>query len=499
MSMRTLTDLAKLVLDAQDQVLFNEAVISAGCGARRGAYILIWISCAESLKRRFNAVSERDGAAKRVAGEISKKEAAHSAIDVFVLAEARKYGFVDDPAHARLKHVYEMRCVYGHPYERQPSEEELVAAGVAVVDLVLSQPLLLRHGYLQEQTRLLSTDSAFLDDQEEAVRDYAKEVAARTDPALVPWFLEKLWAAGEAIAADKSQARFAWRIVWFSAAFLGAIGFDVKANDVRPALAATPVVGSWSLSNPALFSVLPSHAQDIVVGNLIERMKTGVAAARRFQELDSGGLLNERHQERFQQALEGVKYATLAEAGIDLKYYVDRVIADLKSHNWYTQNPAIDALVSAGPKQIRALPVPVQRTLGNNVLQCAEGSAASAGKLMQTLSENKESWPPRFIEGVVAECFVNDADTIRFKTSVMAEALKSLAGQSATERDFIVNHVCGRMAGGTPGNPRLFSLTRDDAVTAIDEAVKEHPGDLERLKAIKDRVMAISVEEKADV
>jgi hypothetical protein len=499
MSMRSLADLAKQVMDAQDQVLFSEAVTSAGCGARRGAYILIWISCAESLKRRFNAVSGRDGAAKRVAGDISKKEAAHSAIDMFVLEEARKYGFVDDPAHARLKHVYEMRCVYGHPYERQPSEEELVAAAVAVVDLVLSQPLLLRHGYLQEQVRLLSTDSAFLDDQQEAASRYAREVAARTDPALVPWFLEKLWAAGEAVAPDNSQARFVSRIIWFSAAFMDAIGFDVKANDVRPALAATPVVASWSLSHPPLFASLPAHAQDIVVGNLLERMKTTVAGARRLQELDSGALLSARQRERFGQALAGVKYATLAEAGIDLKYYVDRLIADLKSHNWYTQNPAIDALVSAGPKQILALPDPVQRALGNNVLQCAEGSAGSAGKFMQTLAENKQAWPPRFIEGVVAECFVNDIDAIRFKTSAMPEALKSLAGLAEADRAAILETVCGRMQRGTPVSARLIGGARTEAVAAIDEAVKAHPGVLDGLQAVKELVLAVAAEEKADV
>ncbi|GJQ28344.1 MAG: hypothetical protein HBSAPP03_02280 [Phycisphaerae bacterium] len=497
--MRTLADLAQQVLDAQDQVLFNEAVTSAGCGARRGAYILIWISCAESLKRRFNAVSARDGAAKRVAGEISKKEAAHSAIDMLVLEEARKYGLIDDPAHARLKHVYEMRCVYGHPYERQPSEEELAAAGVAVVDLVLSQPVLLRHGYLQEQVRLLSTDSAFLDDQEEAVSDYAKEVVTRTDPALVPWFLERLWAAGEAVAADKSQARFVRRIVWFSAAFLKSIGFDVKANDMRPPLSATPVVGSWSLSHPALFAALPPHAQDIVVGNLLERMKTAVAGARRLQELDSGGMLNDRQRERFRQALEGVKYANLAEAGIDLKYYVDRVIADLKSHNWYTQNPAIDALVSAGPEQVQALPEPLQQALGNNVLQCAEGSAASGGTFMSALADLKVQWPPRFVEGIVAECFVNDDNAIRFKCRVMGEALTALAGQATEARDEIISAVARRIAGGSPKSPHFFERTRGDAIAELDKVMKSKPGVLDGLRVIKNTIEAVIITEDAHV
>src|SRR5260221_229408 len=107
--MRRLTDLEGDILDEQDRVLFHEAIVSSTAGAARGAYILIWLCCAESLKRRFREVGRRDGAARKVSGEIERKEGAHSAIDSFLLKEARTYGFIDEPGHARLEHVYRMR------------------------------------------------------------------------------------------------------------------------------------------------------------------------------------------------------------------------------------------------------------------------------------------------------------------------------------------------------------------------------------------------------
>jgi len=493
--LRTLSDLEKDILDDQDRVLFHEAVMSAGCNARRGAYILIWISCAESLKRRFAEVSSRDGVAKHVSGEIERKEKAHAAIDVYVLDESRKYGFIDDPGHARLSHIYEMRCVYGHPYELQPSEEDLVAAGAAVSELVLHQPLLLRHGYLQEQVRLLTTDLAFLDDQMDAVAEYAKEVAVRTDPELIEWFIEKLWSAAEKLIADKTQHRYALRVVWFSSAFLHATSFDLSAHDVRPILSAFPMVGSSSLSHTALFPKLPAHAQDIVVGNLIGRVKTTAAGAVRLQALDEVELLTVRHRERFAEALAGVTYSVLAEAGIHVRYFAERLIADMKSHSWYTQNPAIDALFSAGPAQINGLNDDLQKQLGNNLLQCAEGTAGSAANFMESLAEMKAEWPAVFVEGIVSECFVNDDNAVRFKIRAMKEALLSLAVLDEPRRLTIVDSIQERMAGGTPKSPHRFEDSKPEAIAAINAAMSAKPDELEVLGSLRATIEGITVEE----
>ena len=40
------------IFNEEDRKLFQEAVLSAQAGALRASYIMIWISCAESIKRR---------------------------------------------------------------------------------------------------------------------------------------------------------------------------------------------------------------------------------------------------------------------------------------------------------------------------------------------------------------------------------------------------------------------------------------------------------------
>src|SRR5271157_2140259 len=109
--------------------------------------VMIWISCAESIKRRFREAEKRDGAAGKIVGDFEKKEADQKSVDKFVLEKAKEYGFINDTAYTILLNIYEMRCVYGHPYEQAPLPEQVSHAAAMVVEHLLSQPVRLRHGY----------------------------------------------------------------------------------------------------------------------------------------------------------------------------------------------------------------------------------------------------------------------------------------------------------------------------------------------------------------
>ena len=135
-------------ITAEDDLpLFEEAVRSAGIGALRAAYMMIWLACAESLKRRFREAKLRDDTAGKIVGEIEDQEKEHRAIDKYLLDQAHEYGFLSDSGQAMLNQVYEMRCLYAHPYQEAPSPEKVTDAAATVVELVLSKPVKLRHGY----------------------------------------------------------------------------------------------------------------------------------------------------------------------------------------------------------------------------------------------------------------------------------------------------------------------------------------------------------------
>ena len=414
---------------SEDRVLFEEAVNVASVGALRGAYVLIWLSAAESLKRRFKELGSRDQTVRLICDKLNGMEVAHKAIDNALITEAKEYGLISDSEATRLKHVFEMRCLYAHPYEEAPAAVVLEAAASDVTEIVLSRALRYRKTYLKERIRLLTTEVTFLDDVRASVESYAKEVYTQLDQTLHAELLERLWKELKPLATDPAQALFFRRGVWFTKGFLTVAG-ESLLEQLKPTTALTtfPQVVSTVFSEPAIFRLLDSHAQDIVVGELLTSKTNTTERMQTLTQLGELGALTPRHKERLQEAINGMEIVEAIAVGVPMVHYFERIISDLKSHNWHIQNPAIEAIKNAGPEQVATLPPALQRELGNNVLQAADGSARAANNLLRAIAHYEdEAWPKDFIRGLIYECFINlSKNSIRFKDKWVEEALTSL-------------------------------------------------------------------------
>ena len=87
-----LSKYAEKIFAKDDLPLFSEAAVAANAGALRAAYVMIWLSCAESLKRRFRESSKYDNAAGRILARIDSLEKSERSVDKVLLKEAREYG-----------------------------------------------------------------------------------------------------------------------------------------------------------------------------------------------------------------------------------------------------------------------------------------------------------------------------------------------------------------------------------------------------------------------
>jgi hypothetical protein len=439
------------IIEAEDALLFDEAINSATSSAVRAAYIMVWLSCAESLKRRFRVAKTRDGAAKRICGEIERREKAHQSVDVYLLDEAKDYGFLSDTEHLQLKHIYEMRCVYGHPYEKAPSDQELVAAAECVVEIVLSKPVRLRHGFLDNQAKLLTQNSTYLDDDHSAVCEYSKEIISRADPSLLEWWCEKILTGMETIKADPNLGVMVKRGYWVVENVLKSLSSsDLAGWNIEQLLLSFPDFAPRLLALPTVFPHLSQQQQDMIIGALLEAADARPAGLGRIQTLDQNSCLNARQRTRFKESVADVKLESLSKAGLELRMYWARLVEDLKSHNWYVQNPAIKALRQAGPTQVASLEEPEQLLLGNNVLQAADGGSKEARELAEALVKESKEWPRAFIHGLIAECFVNDDGHVRFKCDELREACLAFLERSKRDQKAIVSDLSARISDGTP-------------------------------------------------
>ncbi len=95
---------------------------------------------------------------------------------------------------------------------------------------------------------------------------------------------------------------------------------------------------------------------------------------------------------------------------------IDKIIKELKTHNWYIQSPAIDNVGTIVPSKCSKDELFV---LGRNILQTAIGGEHQAGHFMENLNENIEQFnidgKNDVLNGILFEIFFNSDGIFRGK------------------------------------------------------------------------------------
>lgn len=389
------------ILSDDDRVLYEEAVRAAQGGAHRAAYVMLWLGCVESIKRKFREQALRDKSAGRISAELDGRERLGASADAYLLDQARAYGWLSEADWATLAHIYHMRAVYSRPAEEPPGAVTVVAAANAVVDIVLSRPAELRQGYLRQQLRLLTTDPSFIDDVPESTVRYADEVFDKAAPELHVWLIRQLCRALEAINGDPEAAPLVRRSLRFARAFIrrGAPAI-FHSWDVIADLGKHPTSLCEVLAVPELFTVLEPQTQDLIVGQLLVTQSRRARHLKELERLHSSGALSARQVERFVFAVESMALTSIAAIGIRPVYYAGSLTRELRCGDWYRQNLAVDVLRGIGARGMASLPAAMQRALSEHLWQAAAGKSREAVRLVDELTGAPGEWPSAFVEGV---------------------------------------------------------------------------------------------------
>lgn len=420
------------ISEAKDYPLYDEVVKCLSGGANRAAYILTWICIAESLRNKFVAMSTRDAEIGKILAKIKEAEQNERSTDRILLDNAAKVGIISSEEQIKLGHIRVMRNIYAHPTGSAPNVDEVLAALTVGVDIVLGRPPLLRHGYIDNLLQSLFQDYHFLDDVPKQIQGFAKGVANRVHPEVRSYFVKNLIAHLEQTFDDPALAIFRRRGLEFGTTILRIWRSEFsRANwDLVNIIQKYPHASSTLLCDDKIWKLLPQQAKDMVFGHLCEPMEDGKpqhptsTGLQRLKILDSRNILNKRQSERLQNQLQSVPYNVLKGAGFPLNQYIHRIIEDLKSHNWYIQNPACEAVSDAGFDACNELNEAIQEELGRNILQAADGDAIGAKNMLnELLGKSGEKWPRAFVRGLLLETLVNERGSFRIKRKYFSEAL----------------------------------------------------------------------------
>ena len=435
------------VYDDEDKQLLEEANLATDSGALRAAYIMVWLACAESIKRRFKDAGKRDGNAGCVVSKIDKMESNHQAIDKILLDEAHKYGFITDSSYTELLHIYTMRCIYGHPYEKAPEKDDVLYAVSVVVKNLLSHAVLLREGFIQHIIELLISEKNYIDIKENTIEKYALELKSKIDPQCYRYLLEKYWEQLEPIAEDISVSEIYNRGVIFTKTVLEHMDDDIyDADEWLDKIIKYPKTMIGVIYSPAMFNLIGEKAQDALVGNMLDLVDGYPKILNFLENIESE--MTDRQQYRFKEYLASADWnkLDLYITKLHLITCFERLINMLKSSNFYIQNPAIDYIIFLGAKEIERLCLEKQNILGRNILQAAQGKSSSAQGLLEDLSKN--DYPIEFMQGIIDECFVNEHNEIRLKINCLDEVFLGIDALGTEDREHIVGRVIEKISLG---------------------------------------------------
>lgn len=446
-----LSSYTKNIPSPEDRPLFDEAIKAGNAGALRAAYLMIWLACAESLKRRFREAKTRDHSAEKIVGKIEEKECKHHSVDKFVLDKSLEYGFISYSDHVILSHIYEMRCLYGHPYEKTPSQEQVIHAAAVVVKHVLSKPVKLRYGYGEQVLKSLLEESSFLNDQDLAVKGFTKDTLQRLDEKIYRWLLEKYWKKLEEIADDPLMAIYFRRGIWFCQTMLSEAGVSILSpEDWHDQVHKFPKILIRICSETDIYKDIGELAQNSLVDLILVKFNNRSEVLRSLEKLYEEDALSERQEERFLEHVSEMTSESMFCARLSTKVCYEQLIHSMNGHNWNTQNPAIKLIVSNGPEQVAALSEKKQVHIGREILQCAEGKAYCAIDFLEKLSEDAVSWPFDLVRGIALESFTNEKNQIRFKAHHLSLIISALEHLKPTQRDQLISEITAAVDAGTP-------------------------------------------------
>jgi len=195
-----------------------------------------------------------------------------------------------------------------------------------------------------------------------------------------------------------------------------------------------------------IFKEIGTRAQDSLVGSIIDESETHAKMLAYLERINNEGSLSDRQQERFTDYISKLDIELISSSGLSTKICYENLIKSMGFHNWYTQNPAIDLIVSNGPEQVAELEDNKQVNLGRNLLQCADGQARSACRFLEKLSSDEGFWPFNFILGVTLELFINDNKKIRIKELHMNNIFSIL--NKRNDRDQIIEKIVAAVDEG---------------------------------------------------
>ena len=189
----------------------------------------------------------------------------------------------------------------------------------------------------------------------------------------------------------------------------------------------------------------------------------------KFNKINDNNLLDDELKNDFYEILNKNSIELVINSEIPTKLQFKKIIHDLKSYDWFIQNPVAKILNQI---DLTRFDDDELKIIGRNLLQAADGRSWECQNTILSclrLYKNKNI-PQSLIKGIALEIFLNDDEKFRFKNNYSLQVIKEIS----TKKEFIevYDYLINKIKNSIINNNDFYHYTT--SIKELDYIIKEY-------------------------
>ncbi|NOU19390.1 MAG: hypothetical protein HOO91_17680 [Bacteroidales bacterium] len=409
-------EIRKLILDVDDLILFNESIGCLENNFLRSSYIITWISLIESLKRKIYLLSSLgDKNAEEAIKKIEQNEEQNNSVDKIIIEESKLCGIVESIDFSTLKYLWEQRCIFAHPYKKQPEIEDVKHIIFQSIKLSLGKELLFNKSYLSEITENIVSKPFFITSEKEKLEEYAKKVVLRTPQNLYPFFFKTLLHKIGTIKDDESKRVEQIKLRVFIVETLKNAEKDLEDTvwGLEHRAINFPFECFIGFISVNIWSKIPERIKEILISYIeVEQNMYNVNVMKLITKtLIEKEILEEKYKIKFYKYLSNQPFESVIEFYGNNKVIYERIVNELNKHSYLEKNNMVDYLYSENAvKVINSLDFQKQFSFGRLIRESANNGHFKSQHLIGSIIKLNTKYAEYVIGGLAFGCIINNQD-----------------------------------------------------------------------------------------
>lgn len=396
----------------EDLTLLNEIIICIENEAYRSASIIIWISVLESLLRKLKILALNDNEIKNLIRNFENNQNEHD-----LLLNCMEHGIINQIEYAQLDTIRQARNNYAHPNYDSPEKEDVLIYLHYAVEYVLSKPNVFSKNSAKRELYKLLNDSNFLGNANtEQVKEFAitftKKVANDYHDEIIKTLfkmIEKKFKENDPNnhTCIKHGLIYAKVLLTNNLEYLNSEKANYLIDEYR-------ITSCHLFTNPIIWEHLDSRSQERIYGYSTSRDSSqisNIGFINIFYKLYKADKLSDDLKMKYEGTISNSNLEKLRFTKVPANLYYDKLIEELRSNNYYRQNPAA---IIVRDKDLSVFNDNQLEQLGRNILQSAEGGANDSESTIRKFERNGNP-PKAFLKGLLFETLINDDNELRIK------------------------------------------------------------------------------------